>query len=82
MWRTYRDSTQTKGKIPKPKKTIGPGGSEVGDRNAMFFNILAPLERRETYFTKKLWKYEEPCEERVYLLVLQYFLTGFLEFFK
>jgi hypothetical protein len=37
--------------------------------NAMFFNILKPMAREETKFTKKLCNYEEdPCVERVYLV--------------
>jgi hypothetical protein len=52
--------------------------------NAMFFNILAPMARRETRLTKKLCNYGKgPCEERVSLLVIKYlqsflFLTTFL----
>jgi hypothetical protein len=33
-------------------------------------------------FYKEALEYEELGEERVYLLVFQYFLTAFLEFFK
>jgi hypothetical protein len=40
--------------------------------NAIFFSIVAPMARQETWFTKKLSKYEEdPCEEQVYLLVIK-----------
>jgi hypothetical protein len=51
IWQNYRGSTQTKGKYPKPR-SLYPVRFEMGDVNALFFNILAPMASRETYFTK------------------------------